>query len=89
MDEYALGWLAADEAIRLNLLGQDYSQGDTKWDRGWNARLDQQRQSQSHAQLHPPQHRSRPLGAGESPRRGATDAVACAHPAITPRLRRG
>ena len=40
-DDYTQGWMDADEAIRYNLPGcNDYSQGLTDWDKGWNARMD-------------------------------------------------
>jgi hypothetical protein len=40
MDDYTAGWLAADEAIQFKLPGhKDFSQGDSEWDRGWNARI--------------------------------------------------
>ncbi len=43
-NDYLYGWTCADEAIRYKLPGyQDYSQGLTEWDKGWNARLDTER----------------------------------------------
>lgn len=43
--QYTTGWKAADEAIQYKLCGyQDYSQGLMDWDRGWNARQDQERE---------------------------------------------
>jgi hypothetical protein len=45
LDNYTKGWADADEQIRRKLNGErvtglDYSQGDSDWDKGWNARLD-------------------------------------------------
>lgn len=38
------GWKAAEEAIIHRLPGhKDYSQGDTPWDDGWNARIEQEK----------------------------------------------
>lgn len=43
MDEYAQGWIAADDALRDgDCYGLDYSQGTSEWDRGWNDRLAQE-----------------------------------------------
>jgi len=40
MDAYTQGWHDADEAIQHKLPGyQDYSQGTSEWDLGWNARM--------------------------------------------------
>lgn len=39
-DLYTMGWKDADLAIRACLPGhRTCSQGDTEWDRGWNARV--------------------------------------------------
>lgn len=45
VDEFTQGWIDADEQIQRKLKGEritglDYSQGNTKWDNGWNARLE-------------------------------------------------
>jgi len=43
MTDYVRGWMEADEAIQHKLPGyRDFSQGDTDWDRGWNARIEQE-----------------------------------------------
>lgn len=42
-DEYTRGWFDADRAITLGLSGQDLSQGDTEWDRGWNTRIEMEK----------------------------------------------
>lgn len=45
MDDFTRGWEDADEAIKNRLPGyRDYSQGMSDWDRGWNARIDLERQ---------------------------------------------
>lgn len=39
-DNFTAGWVDANEAIKHHLPGyRDFSQGDTAWDRGWNARM--------------------------------------------------
>lgn len=41
--DYLTGWTESDEAIRNSLPGaMSRSQGNTDWDRGWNARIDKQ-----------------------------------------------
>ncbi len=40
-DDQAEGWASADETVKHNLPGQDFSQGLTAWDKGWNARMDE------------------------------------------------
>lgn len=40
-DDFTRGYLEANEAIENKLPGyQDYSQGESEWDKGWNARLE-------------------------------------------------
>ena len=44
VDRFTHGWIDADYAIKHKCLGhKDYSQGQGDWDKGWNARLDEER----------------------------------------------